>query len=228
MSAILIWAPSSSGMGVQTMIAAIKVAVVEDDERMRQAMVFQLGTAGLEVSPYVSAEEFLSAPKAPDFDCVVIDLLLPRMNGLQLQEELKRLAPFVSMIFITGHGDLALGIHALKKGAVDFLEKPLDDLMLLSAISRGAELSRSRRIEHFQMTELKKRHESLTLREREVFGHITDGLLNKQVAAELGTTERTIKAHRGRMMSKMMAESLPDLVRMAGILRIRSTRVDRP
>ena len=142
------------------------------------------------------------------------------MNGLQLQEELSRSAPLASIVFITGHGDLSLGMHAMRKGAVDFLEKPFDDRALLNSITRGAELSRIRRAEHLKHTELQGRLNSLTSREREVFAQITTGLLNKQVAAELGTTERTIKAHRERVMSKMAANSLADLVRMAGILRI--------
>ena len=172
---------------------------------MRQAMVFQLSTAGLEVVSYSSAEGFLGAPCANEFDCIVTDLFLPRMNGLQLQEKLHRVAPFASIVFVTGHGDLSLGMQAMKKGAVDFLEKPVDDQALLNSINRGVELSRSRRSDHVQMAELKARHESLTSREREVFSRITKGLLNKQVAAELGTTERTIKAHRERVMSKMAA-----------------------
>jgi FixJ family two-component response regulator len=210
--------------GIRPTIAAIKVAVVEDDERMRQAMVFQLSTAGLEVVSYSSAEGFLAAPCANEFDCIVADLFLPRMNGLQLQEKLHRVAPFASIVFVTGHGDLSLGMHAMKKGAVDFLEKPVDDVALLNSINRGAELSRSRRADHVQIAELKARHDSLTSREREVFGQITKGLLNKQVAAQLGTTERTIKAHRERVMSKMAADSLATLVRMAGVLNVHVSR----
>jgi two-component system, LuxR family, response regulator FixJ len=202
----------------------ITVAAVEDDERMRQALVFQIATAGLEVASYASAEEFLEAANAKEFDCIVVDINLPKMNGLQLQEELNRTVPFASIVFITGHGDLSLGMHAMRKGAVDFLEKPIDDETLLSSIARGADLSRKRRAEHIQRIELEKRHGCLTPREREVFGLITTGFLNKQVGAELGTTERTVKAHRERVMSKMGAGSLADLVRMAGILQIQSAR----
>jgi FixJ family two-component response regulator len=202
----------------------ITVAAVEDDERMRQALVLQIATAGFEVDAYASAEEFLEAANAEDFDCIVVDINLPRMNGLQLQEELSRTVPFASIVFITGYGDLSIGMHAMRKGAVDFLEKPIDDETLLSSIARGADLSRIQRAEHMQRIELEKRHECLTPRERDVFGLITAGFLNKQAGAELGTTERTVKAHRERVMSKMGAGSLADLVYMAGILHIHPAR----
>ena len=191
---------------------------------MRQALVFQIATAGLEVDSYASAEEFLETANANDFDCIVVDINLPKMNGLQLQEELNRTVPFASIVFITGLGDLAIGMHAMRNGAVDFLEKPIDDETLLISIARGADLSRKRRTEHIQRIELEKRHGCLTPREREVFGLITTGFLNKQAGAELGTTERTVKAHRERVMSKMGAGSLADLVRMAGILQIHPAR----
>jgi two-component system response regulator FixJ len=202
----------------------ITVAAIEDDERMRQALVFQVATAGIEVDSYASAEEFLETANAKELDCIVVDVNLPKMNGLQLQEELNRTVPFASIVFITGHGDLAIGMHAMRRGAVDFLEKPIDDETLLSSIARGADLSRRRRAEHIRRIELEQRHGCLTPREREVFGLITIGFLNKQAGAELGTTERTVKAHRERVMSKMGAGSLADLVRMAEVLQIHSAR----
>ena len=215
---------AEDGEDIKTVAATgpIRVAVIEDDERMRQALFFQLSTAGFEVARYCCAEEFLEAADAKEFDCVVADIYLPRMNGLQLQEELNRTVPYASIVFITGHGDLSLGMHAMRRGAVDFLEKPVDDQALLSSIARGADLSRRRRAKQFERVGFEELQRSLTSREREVFVLITTGLLNKQVGTELGTTERTVKAHRASVMSKMGAGSLADLVRMAGILQIHS------
>jgi FixJ family two-component response regulator len=201
----------------------IRIAIIEDDDSVRQALSFQLRTAGFEVDSYSSAEGLLEASDAKEFDCVVADVYLPKMNGLQLQEELNRTIPFASIVFITGHGDLSLGMQAMRKGAVDFLEKPVDDRALLSSIARGADLSRRRRAERSRLIELEERHRSLTSREREVFALITSGLLNKQVASELGTTERTVKAHRASVMIKMGAGSIADLVRMAGVLQLQSS-----
>ena len=217
---------AEDGENIKTvaMTAPIRVAIIEDNERMRQALFFQLSTAGFEVAAYSSAEELLEAVDAKVFDCVVADIYLPRMNGLQLQEELNRTVPYASIVFITGHGDLSLGMHAMRRGAVDFLEKPVDDQALLSSIARGADLSRRRRAEQLERIELEDLQRSLTSREREVFALITTGLLNKQVGAQLGITERTIKAHRERVMHKMGAGSLADLVQIAGSLRIHAVR----
>jgi len=190
----------------------IRVAVIEDNERLRQALFFQLSTAGFEVAPYSSAEELLEAVDAKEFDCVVADIYLPRMNGLQLQEELNRMVPYASIVFITGHGDLSLGMHAMRRGAVDFLEKPVDDQALLSSIARGADLSRTRRAEQLERIELEDLQRSLTSREREVFALITTGLLNKQVGAQLGITERTIKAHRETRRRRSLADSVQQLI----------------
>src|ERR1700675_697192 len=151
----------------------IKVAIIEDEESVRNALVFQLRTAGFAVVAYSSAEELLESADAKDFDCVVADIYLPRMNGLQLQEELSRTIPYASIVFITGHGDLSLGMHAMRQGAVDFLEKPLDDRALLNSINRGARLSRDRRAEQFRRIEVEELERSLTSREREVFTLIT-------------------------------------------------------
>ena len=202
----------------------IRVAVIEDDDSVRQALSFQLRTAGFEATAHASAEELLEASDAKDFDCVVADIYLPKMNGLQLQDELNRTIPYASIVFITGYGDLSLGMHAMRNGAVDFLEKPIDDQALLNSISRGCDLSRKRRAERSHLIELEELQRSLTSREREVFALITSGLLNKQVAGELGTTERTVKAHRASVMNKMGAGSLADLVRMAGVLQTHATQ----
>jgi len=185
---------------------------------MREALGFQLATAGFEVVSHPSAEKFLEASQAGRFDCIVADICLPGMNGLQLLTRIRASLPFASVVLITGHGDLSIGVQAMREGAVDCLEKPIDDRALLKALTSAAELSRSRRAEYSWRQELEKRKTSLTPREREVFALITSGLLNKQVSAQLGPTEWTVKKHRARVMSKMGADSLADLVRMAEIL----------
>jgi len=197
-----------------------KVAVVEDDDSMRRALVRQLSSAGFQVVGFGSGADFLHSPDHLLVDCVVADVQLPMMDGLQLQEQLKRILPYASIVFITGHGDLSVGVHAMREGAVDFLEKPVDDQVLLESIRRGAALSRQRRAARAERVELERRYQLLTAREREVFALVTNGLLNKQAAAELGTAERTIKAHRGQVTRKMGADSVAALVRMAAILGI--------
>jgi FixJ family two-component response regulator len=200
--------------------APVTIALIEDDDRLREALHFQLTGAGFEVTAYTSAEELLKLAGAKEFDCVLADVFLPKMNGLQLQEELNRTIPYASIVFMTGHGELSLAMHAMRNGAVDFLEKPVDQETLLNSIARGADRSRVRHAEQAERIELEKLQGALTAREKEVFALITKGLLNKQVAAELGTTERTIKAHRASVMSKMSADSLADLVRMASTLGV--------
>jgi FixJ family two-component response regulator len=197
-----------------------KIGVIEDDAKLLRALVLQLSTAGFRVTTCSSAEQFLAADDVSEFDCILADMYLPGMNGLQLQEELRRTVPLTSVIFITGHGELSIALCAIRQGATDFLEKPFADDMLLNAIRQGVKLSRAQRETHFRRIELEKRHDTLTPREREVFALVTAGLLNKQAGAKLGTTERTIKAHRERVMRKMRAGSLADLVGMAVVLQI--------
>ena len=201
-----------------------RIAVVEDDESMRRALVRQLSSAGFQVVDFGSGADFLDSSDHLLVDCVVLDVHLPMMDGLQVQEKLKRALPFASIVFITGHGDLAVGVHAMKEGAVDFLEKPVDDEALLESIRRGADLSRQRRATQAERAELERRYQSLTAREREVFALVTTGLLNKQAAAELRIAERTIKVHRGHVTSKMGAESVAALVQMAAKLGIHAPR----
>ncbi len=196
-----------------------QVAVVDNDERSREAVAFQVTTAGFKVASYGSAHELLASKDANNFDCVVAEIFLPRMNGLQLQEQLIGTRNFVSIVFITEREDLSLVVHAMKAGAVDVLGKPFDDAALLIAIERGVRRTRVERKEHIQRLDLEERFRSLPPRQREVFALITAGFLNKQVAAELGISERTVKVHRERLRRKMGADSLAELARMAGTLR---------
>lgn len=200
--------------------ARTSVAVVADDQGFREALAFQLVTAGFEVSPYPSAESLLASERLKEKDCVLADIYLPGMNGLQLLAEIKRSMSCAQVVFLTGCGDVACGIQAMREGAVNYLEKPADDQRLLDAVRRAAELARRKRAENARHIELRRREVTLTRREREVFALVTAGLLNKQVGAELGATERTIKTHRGRVMDKMNADSLAELVRMAEMLQV--------
>jgi FixJ family two-component response regulator len=193
--------------------------VVEDEDRVREALAFQVSSAGFQVVSFPSAEDLL-AKDVCNFDCLITDIFLPAMNGLELQEQLSRFAEFVPIVFITGRADLALGVEAMKRGAVDVLEKPVDDDAILNAIARGVVLSREQRARSVRRLDLEARFKSLPARQREVFTLITAGLLNKQVAAEMRITERTVKVHRERLRRKMGADSLAELSRMAEILQV--------
>src|SRR5579864_5225838 len=177
---------AASGVETTATIEGASVAVVDDDERVREALAFQLNAAGFQVVSYPSARELLAAKDASNFDCIVADIFMPRMNGLELQDQLRETGKFVSIVFITGRGDMSIGVHAMRAGAVDVLEKPFDDEALLTAIEHGVQRSRAGRREHTQRLEVERRFSSLPARQREVFTLITAGLLNKQVAAELG------------------------------------------
>jgi FixJ family two-component response regulator len=198
------------------------IAVIEDDEPARRALLRQLNSAGFQAVGFSSGIDFMNAVAHTPVGCVVADMYLPIMDGLQLQAEIKRIRPDVSIVFITGHGDLSVGLAAIKQGAVDFLEKPVRDDALIESVRRGVDLCRKRRAAQARRALIGSRYETLTRREREVFDLVTAGLSNKQAGAVLGTTERTIKVHRGRVMQKMGANSLAALVQMAIMLEIRS------
>lgn len=203
-----------------------RIAVIDDDLSIRKSMLRMLATAGFGVVVFASAAEFLAAPDLERISCVVSDLRMPGMDGLALQQALLPRLPHLSMVFITGHGDVPASVTAMKAGAVDFLEKPVRSKVLLDAINRAAERSRKLLAELTELEETKIRYQRLTARESEVFALVAAGLLNKQIAAELGAAERTIKQHRGRVMNKMEAESLAELVLMAERLGVRPVAAD--
>ena len=206
-----------------------RVAIVEDDPRVCEAIAFQLKTAGFEVTTWYSADEFLTGD-ATNLDCIVADIFLPRMNGLELQQRLREVGNSVPIVFITASGDLSIGVQAMRSGAEDVLQKPLEDEALLAAIKRAAERSRAERAKDTLRLDLQTRFSSLPARQRQVFTLITAGRLNKQVAAEMGITERTVKVHRERLRRKMGADSLAELSRMAELLQIHpfTRTVSRP
>jgi FixJ family two-component response regulator len=193
----------------------IKVAVIDDDESARSALARLLRSAAAEASAFSSAEEFMSDPICQLVDCALTDLRMPGVGGLELQQQLSRRFPYLSVVFITGHGNVPESVKAMKAGAVDFLEKPASDEYLLSVVHRAAQRSRSLRATQDEIKRLEKVYALLTPRERQVFAMVTAGMLNKQIGFELGTSEKTIKVHRARVMEKMEAGSLADLVRMA-------------
>jgi RNA polymerase sigma factor (sigma-70 family) len=190
------------------------VFVVDDDPSVRSSLRFLIRTVGLQVESFDSAENFLRS-KLPDrLGCLVLDVRLRGLSGLDFQRELTARQIYIPIIFITGHGDIPMSVRAMKGGAVEFLTKPFRDQDLLDAIRIALERDRARRDQEKDIRELKQRFESLTPREREVISMVVLGMLNKQIAAELGTAENTVKVHRSRAMEKMHAQSLADLVRM--------------
>jgi FixJ family two-component response regulator len=200
------------------------VFVVDDDDSLREALKRLIRSVGLHVEVFASAEEFLQRkrPNAPA--CLILDIRLRGISGLDFQRKLAEANLGIPIIFITGHGDIPMSVRAMKAGAVEFLTKPFRDQDLLDAIQVGLARDRARRQRETEIAILRDRFEGLTRREREVLSRVVSGLPNKQVAAEIGTSETTVKVHRGQLMRKMAATSLPELVRMAEKMGIPITK----
>jgi FixJ family two-component response regulator len=200
--------------------AAAIVFVVDDDAAMRQSLSNLIRSVGLRVEAFASAQEFLRS-KRPDVPgCLVLDVRLPGLSGLDLQKRMAEADIEIPIIFITGHGDIPMTVRAMKAGAVEFLTKPFRDQDLLDAVQQALERDRTARAQREVIDELRARLESLTPREQQVMGLVVAGLLNKQIAGKLGTSETTVKVHRHQVMEKMGADSLAELVRMADRLKI--------
>ena len=200
--------------------AETMVFVVDDDPSFRRSLELLIESARLNVQTFSSAEEFLRSERPDVPSCLVLDVRLPHLSGLDLQRELAKTEVSIPIIFITAHGDIPMTVQAMKGGATEFLTKPFREQDLLDAIQRAINSDRSARLQRAKLADLRRRYHSLTAREREVMAHVVKGMLNKQVADELGTTEKTIKVHRGHVMQKMGMTSFADLVRAAEKLGI--------
>lgn len=199
------------------------VFVIDDDASLREALSSLLASVGLRVRAFASAPEFLQA-KLPDCPtCLVLDVRLPGLSGLDFQSELAKADIDIPIVFMTGHGDIPMTVRAMKAGAVEFLPKPFRDQDMLDAVQIGIERDRGRREKSGAAAKLKASFKSLTAREQTIMGLVTAGLMNKQIAGELGVSEITVKVHRGNVMRKMGAKTLAELVRMADALGVRRT-----
>lgn len=199
------------------------VFVIDDDASVRKALTNLLRSVGLKVEAFGTAQEFLTMKRSDGPGCLVLDVRLPGSSGLDLQRQLIESGIQLPIIFITGHGDIEMSVQAMKAGAVEFLTKPFRDQILLDAVQHAIERDRQAYVQRAALTELRDRYQLLSPREREIIGMVVRGLLNKQIAGELGTTEATVKVHRAKGMHKMQADSLADLIRMAEKLGVSIT-----
>jgi FixJ family two-component response regulator len=198
---------------------APKVFIVDDDIDVRESLQELLESVGLKSKSFGTAQEFLSSPHSDGPSCLILDVRLPGISGLDLQHELKRGKSTIPIIFLTGHADVPMSVKAMKSGAIEFLTKPFRHQDLLDAVQRSLTRDRIVREKQRDTAELQQRYNALSVRERDVMGLVVTGMLNKQIAAELNASEATIKMHRSQAMKKMQAHSLPELVRMADKLK---------
>jgi FixJ family two-component response regulator len=211
---------TSAGPSATTHLTPV-VFVVDDDVSVRESLELLIGTAGWRAETFASAKDFLSRPRATVPCCLVLDVRIPGLSGLDLQQQLTARTD-MPIIFITGYGDVPMTVRAMKAGAVEFLTKPFNDDVLLAAIRHAIDRSSAAQRQGSELSALRSCYDALTPRERDVMRLVVSGLLNKQVGGELGISEITVKAHRGQVMRKMKADSLADLVRMAGRLSLRA------
>ena len=199
------------------------VFIIDDDRGMRQSMQDLVESVGLRAESFATGEEFLGRKRTNDPSCLVLDVRLSQMSGLDIQRQLAETGVEIPIIFVTAHGDVPMSVRALKSGAVEFLTKPFRDQDLLDAIQQALQRDRADRERQAEIDDLQERYRSLTAREREVMTLVVTGMLNKQIASEIGASEATVKIHRGHVMQKMQAGSVVDLLRMADKLKLSSS-----